>query len=260
MSSRSSRSDNIYIMRIIQITDSHIYGDTVSNFDGINTKNSFEKVLQKIQTFKKPDLVVATGDLSMDGSTQSYAWLHKRLAKIDAPKVLIPGNHDKQDALASEFGSTCFLKYGSIVNDSWCFHFLNTAHAGSHSGRLLSQDLSVLDSSFYENREVFHAIFMHHPPVKVGSIWLDGMGLINSTEFWSTLEHVPNVKLIVCGHIHQELDIVSKNVRVLTSPSTCLQFKPLTSEYSADSLAPGFRVIDFLANGRFVTDVIRVPI
>ena len=247
-------------MRIIQITDSHIYGDTTSTFDGINTKMSFERVLERVQQLDKPDIVIGTGDLSMDGSSQSYSWLHKRLTKIDAPIVLIPGNHDQQDELAGGIESTCFLKYGELLSGSWCFHFLNTAHGGSHAGRLLSDDLSALTSNFQKNREIFHAIFMHHPPVRMGSIWLDEMGLINLTEFWKSIEHAPNLKLIVCGHVHQELDVVRKNVRVLTSPSTCIQFKPLTKEYSADSLAPGFRVIDFLADGQITTDVIRVPI
>ena len=247
-------------MRIIQITDSHIYGDKASNFDGINTKMSLERVLEKVEQLNKPYLVIGTGDLSMDGSSQSYSWLHKRLAKIDAPIVLIPGNHDQQDELASGIESTCFLKYGNLLSGSWCFHFLNTAHAGSHAGRLLSHDLSSLTSNLQNNREIFHVIFMHHPPVKGGSIWLDDMGLTNATEFWRSIKNVSNVKLVVCGHIHQELDVLRKNVRVLTSPSTCLQFKPLTKEYSADSLGPGFRVIDFSVDGLIATDVIRVPI
>jgi Icc protein len=246
-------------MRIIQLTDCHIYGDAASNFDGINTKKTFERVLEGVQKVKKPDLVVGTGDLSMDGSPQSYSWLRQRLERIDAPVILIPGNHDQQDELENRIGSKCFLKCSSLVIDPWCFHFLNTAHAGSHAGRILNNDLSTLTSNLGKNRETFNVIFMHHPPVKVGSIWLDDIGLINATEFWHSIEDA-SVKLIVCGHIHQELDIVRKNVRVLTSPSTCLQFKPLTKEYSADSLAPGFRMIDFSPDGSITTDVIRTPI
>ncbi len=247
-------------MRIIQLTDCHIYGDAASSFDGINTRKSFERVVEEIQKVNQPDLVVGTGDLSMDGSPQSYTWLHRRLVKIDAPTMLIPGNHDQQDELASVAGSKCYLKYSSLTSDFWCFHFINTAHAGSHSGRILDSDLSALSSNLRDNRKMYHAIFMHHPPVRVGSIWLDDIGLMNVTEFWRSIEHVPNVKLIVCGHVHQELDIVRNNVRVLTSPSTCLQFKPLTQKYSADALEPGFRVIDFLADGLIATHVIRVPL
>ena len=103
-------------MRIIQLTDCHIYGDAASNFDGINTKKTFERVLEGVQKVKNPDLVVGTGDLSMDGSPQSYSWLRQRLERIDAPVILIPGNHDQQDELENRIGSKCFLKCSNILD------------------------------------------------------------------------------------------------------------------------------------------------
>ena len=245
-------------MRIIQLTDCHICGDIASNFDGINTKATFDCVLDSVLKVRKADLIIGTGDISMDGSSQAYSWLQRRLNKANLPVILIPGNHDKPDEFSAQTGSKCFARYNSVVREPWCFHFLNTAKSGHHAGKILKADLMELSLKLQAQSKSFHAIFMHHPPVSVGSIWLDEIGLKNAADFWDHLRPVLNVKLIVCGHIHQELDIINNGVRVLASPSTCLQFKPLTDEYTSDSLEPGFRVIDFLSGGGIETEVIRV--
>ena len=36
-----------------------------------------------------------------------------------------------------------------------------------------------------------------------------------------------NVKAVLSGHVHQAFDVVEQGVRYLTSPSTCVQFKPV---------------------------------
>lgn len=63
---------------------------------------------------------------------------------------------------------------------------------------------------------------------------------------------------IVCGHIHQELDRVVNGIRLLATPSTCVQFLPDSDDFALDSQAPGWRTLDLLPNGDIETQVYRL--
>ncbi len=245
-------------MRVLQLTDCHIYGDSSSRFHGIDTKATFDRVLDSLLPIKKADLIVGTGDLSMDGSAQAYEWLENRLLEVNQPVFMIPGNHDRQKEMGARTANTFFLKNEMLVKGSWCLHFINTANQDGHAGKIGQLNLTTLSNNLSKYSKNFHVIFMHHPPVEVGSVWLDEIGLSDAKDFWCSLQSASNVKLIVCGHIHQELDVEAEGIRVLASPSTCLQFKPRTKTYTADKLNPGFRIIDFFSDGTIKTEVVRV--
>jgi Icc protein len=49
-----------------------------------------------------------------------------------------------------------------------------------------------------------------------------------------------------------------KGVRLLSVPSTCVQFKPLSDDFAIDDLSPGYRWFDLYPNGDIVTQVSRV--
>jgi 3',5'-cyclic-AMP phosphodiesterase len=59
-------------MKIVQITDTHILEDPHAMFEGCNTRNSFEAVLSYIRSLTDVDLIVGTGDMSMEGGGGSY--------------------------------------------------------------------------------------------------------------------------------------------------------------------------------------------
>ena len=48
-------------------------------------------------------------------------------------------------------------------------------------------------------------------------------------------------------------------VRVLTTPSTCFQFKPQTESFSLDDQSPGYRWINLYDDGSIKTEVARIP-
>lgn len=79
--------------RIAQISDTHLSGDKPF-FAG-----NFECVAQAV-TAQRPDLVINTGDISLDGANRpadlsEAARLHRR---FDGPLRFIPGNHDVGDS------------------------------------------------------------------------------------------------------------------------------------------------------------------
>ena len=72
------------------------------------------------------------------------------------------------------------------------------------------------------------------------------------------LVNYPRVKYLLCGHIHQELDLDWNGRRLLATPSTCVQFKPHCSNFTLDTISPGWRTLELFADGTLQTQVRRL--
>ena len=57
---------------VFQFTDSHLSEDPTACLRGVNTTDSLKAVAALANSFAAPDAIVATGDLSQDGSEASY--------------------------------------------------------------------------------------------------------------------------------------------------------------------------------------------
>lgn len=76
-------------MKIIQITDTHL-SPAKRHFNG-----NWAPLAEWIES-EAPDLVVHTGDLSVDGADHDddLVFARDRLAELTAPVLIVPGNHD----------------------------------------------------------------------------------------------------------------------------------------------------------------------
>jgi Icc protein len=99
----------------------------------------------------------------------------------------------------------------------------------------------------------------HHHPVSMRSRWLDTVGLANGDAFFAVLRRHPNVRAVLFGHVHQALDVLIDGVRVLATPSTCSQFRPLSQDFAIDDAPPAYRTLTLHPDGRLDTEVIWVP-
>ena len=68
------------------------------------------------------------------------------------------------------------------------------------------------------------------------------------------------MKAVLSGHVHQAFDVTKKGVRYLTSPSTCVQFKPQSDDFAVDDKAPGYRYLTLTKSGKINTQVERIDI
>lgn len=67
-----------------------------------------------------------------------------------------------------------------------------------------------------------------------------------------------NVKCILWGHVHQDSDRMVDGIRMLSTPSTCVQFTPQSENFDIDTVAPGYRRLQLNADGTIETEVSRV--
>jgi Icc protein len=102
-----------------------------------------------------------------------------------------------------------------------------------------------------------HLLFTHHPPIEVGSRWLDEIGLRDADALGQLLAAHGQVRLVVSGHIHQELAGSIAGACVQTTPAVAPQFRPRTAEFEIEPGPPAYRVIELHPGGRWSSGVIR---
>ena len=244
-------------IRVVQISDCHVFGNTEGRLMGVDTRASLRSVLDDItQRLNNIDLIVVTGDLSQDDSKASYQWLQQQLAPLEMPCYWLAGNHDIT-ALMQEVCPVAMQK--SVIKRNWQLLLLDSHQEGKIPGFLSDSELGYMEQQLRQYPDHHTLIAFHHPAYTINSPWLDTINLQNSEAFWERLSQHPNVKVVINGHIHQVQEWQQGSVQVLSAPSTAVQFKPESSDFSLDSQPPGYRVIDLLPDGTLTTQVIRLP-
>lgn len=246
-------------IHLVQITDTHLFDDPAKTLLGLPTAESFAAIVEQVaQLDPRPDLVLLTGDLSQDGSSQSYALLQHQLSSLQVPVYALPGNHDHLALMRSVFEPPLWVPSESIEVGPWQFLLLNSQVEGQVYGHLKAEALDWLDQELQRTSLRPTLVALHHPPFPIGSQWLDKSGLDNPKDLFQVLDRHPQVKLVLFGHIHQESCHQRQGVSYLSSPSTCVQFLPQSQDFSIEQIAPGFRCLTLYPEGRFSSQVIRV--
>ena len=243
--------------RLIQISDCHLHADPAARSRTGVPCRQLEAVLVAANR-ARPDRVLVTGDISHDDSAASYALAARLLDRLEAPWDWLPGNHDVLAPMAATRPLSPELTLGA-----WRLLLLDTHVPGAEHGELAESAREALASRLTaESRPTL--IAMHHPPVAVGSAWLDAIGLHHAEAFWATLAPFPQVKAILCGHAHQAFatrrSVGERSIPVYGCPSVTDPFLPGSETFAVDAtVPPGFRVLD-LDDDRLTTRVERVDI
>lgn len=242
-------------LRLVQITDTHLFADASGRLKGGDTEASLNAVIEVCRTHHpNPDLTLLTGDLSHDGSSRSYQRISKLIERLEVPVLAIPGNHD-------DISTMCQCGLGNErqrLIKGWNIVMLDTAIGGVDGGYLAAQELAFLDKALASQPNTPTLIGLHHHPIPVGSRWLDTIGLENSGDFFKVTDRYPQVRGIIFGHIHQEFASERNGALLLGAPATCIQFKPYAEEFCLDSIGPGYRWLELQPNGTITTGVVRI--
>ena len=92
-------------------------------------------------------------------------------------------------------------------------------------------------------------VCLHHPPVTMGSRWLDTVGLDNGDELLQRLSESERVRLTIFGHVHQDYDANHHGIRIIATPSTCRQFTPRSDDFAVDDNPPAYRRFELWPDG-----------
>jgi 3',5'-cyclic-AMP phosphodiesterase len=241
-------------MKIIQITDPHLYGNAAGRLRGVETDSSLRTVLDEALT-RVPDYaaILVTGDLVQDDPA-GYLRFRSILSEQRQPVLCVPGNHDEPQLMRRALEGAPFRFCGAHQIGAWNFVMLDSYAAGRDGGRLSSAELERLDHDLGRNKG--HAVIgLHHHPVTIGSRWLDSIGLANAEEFWRVVDAHAHVRAVVWGHVHQAYDSHRGRVRLCATPSTGAQFLPKSEHFALDARPPAYRQFELHADGRIDTEV-----
>ena len=86
------------------------------------------------------------------------------------------------------------------------------------------------------------------------------MAVDNAAELFAIIENHPQVRGILWGHVHQEFDGMYRGIKLMSSPSTCIQFLPGSKDFAVDTATPGYRWLEFHPDGHIETGVERIDI
>lgn len=245
-------------MRILQITDCHLGRDADESLLGMKTADTLVDVLERAAQEDPFDLVLCSGDISNDGTTASY----DRFVQIirqhmpAAPVAWLPGNHDNPSSMRTIRAAAPRSDYLSI--GGWNLILLNSRVPFEERGELPLSELQRLERLLDSDPTTPTMIFLHHQLVPVGSAWIDQYVVSNAADFFAITDRFDNIRAVSWGHVHQEFYMVRNGVDLLATPSTCVQFKPLSDDFMVDSSMPGYRTYELHANGVYTTHVNRV--
>jgi Icc protein len=253
------RRDTDRILEVLQITDNHLYASRSQCLLGVNTDQSLEAAIQSVLAEdRSPDLVLATGDLVHDGSADGYRRIREQFLRLAAPVYCLPGNHDEGAALRHYLRHDCVRWREKVVRGNWIIVFLDSTIADSDAGHLPQAELERLDRTLRDTPNCHALICLHHQPLPIGSRWLDSMAVDNPDSFFSVVDRHPQIRGILWGHVHQRYESQRSHVKLIATPSTCVQFAPGSDEFAVDPIAPGYRWLRLHPDGEIETEVVRL--
>ncbi|MFI5002746.1 MAG: phosphodiesterase, partial [Reyranellales bacterium] len=190
---------------IAQITDMHIRPSGKMAYGVVDTEAMLRAAVSSILAeSRRPDLVIATGDLTDCGLVEEYELLRDILKPLPMPVYLIPGNHDRRENLRLVFGGEGYLPMNgeflhyTVEDHELRLIGLDTVVPGKGHGELDAARLDWLRARLDEQPDRPTLIFMHHPPFPTGLQHMDSINCRDEGGMAEILKGRGNVERVVC--------------------------------------------------------------
>jgi 3',5'-cyclic AMP phosphodiesterase CpdA len=256
-------------MRIIQISDTHLSPGKAHFAD------NWAPLAEWIAA-QRPDLVIHTGDVTVDGAGVEEDLAHSAglLRGLGVRWRAVPGNHDVGDARHAHQPVTAERL------EAWRRHFgpdrwVEDVDEGERGWRLVGLDAMLIDSG--EPEEAEQAIWLDRIMAEAGErriawflhrpLFLDSPDE-GDTGYWSikpqprarlmALVRRCRVGLVASGHLHKARDFEHRGARYIWSPaSSFLVGAPIQPEMPGDKRLGA--VLYDLHNPTFTAEIAEVP-
>jgi 3',5'-cyclic-AMP phosphodiesterase len=194
---------------VLQVSDVHVTSSEPPEGSADPEERLDAVLAAALARFGVPDLVVASGDLTDDGSLSACALLADRLHALGAPVLAVPGNHDDPAVVTGAFGPPV-----SEVG-RWRLVGIDTSRPRQVHGTVDVADVRRRLDGLDERPTL---VVLHHPPVAPSTNpWFR---LDHATELGEALAERRHVKAVLSGHLHVPFEADVAGVPVLGAPST----------------------------------------
>jgi len=209
------------VMKILQLSDNHIQADANALLYQVSTLNKLNQLLEKVKPrIESIEAIFLSGDVSQDGSAESYRHIAESLQVLKKPVYWFAGNHDRSHVMHDTLTSyPYFQPLDSLILNNWQFLVLDTVREGCDEGYLVENTETRIRAS------TFCALWMHHHPAPVGSKLIDKYKLQNPELLSAFLDaQIRQPEVIITGHVHGAYQTRFEGIPVISSPATCFQF------------------------------------
>ncbi len=254
---QTSQPMSAFPITLLQLTDTHLCANPEVLLKGVATRRALEQVIAAAAgELADITAVLVTGDVAHDGSAAAYRQFERAIAVFEAPVYCIPGNHD-DPALMGEILCPDSVRWPVEVGlGDWQVLLLNSHVTEWEGGELSSAELRRLEAVLQRSEAAHVLIVVHHPPVAVGSRWLDDIGLANGEALFEVARRDGRVRGILWGHIHQQFEGERDGIKLMGTPSTCVQFAPRRADFAVDGQQPpAYRWLRLHADGCIDSEV-----
>lgn len=249
-------------MRLLHLSDTHLLAGGRLHRDQVDTAAALERVLAHAAAWsddRAVDAIVATGDLSDDGSPESYRTLRRMLesaaAQWNCPVLATTGNHDDRAAFETVFGPADGV---SDVRGVRIIRLSSTV-PGRGYGALSAEQLDFLHSHLATPSPAGSVLALHHPPVPAHTALLAALELIDPQALWSRVAGT-DLRTVLAGHFHHPLITAVGPVTVAVAPAVA-NTTDLTAPSDRERAVrgSGYTLVEIAADGTPTVLPVRVP-
>lgn len=261
-------------LRILHLSDTHLFGDATRHYDVVDTTAALRSVLERASAVTDVDVVVLSGDLSDDGTPASYRTLLELVEPWAAERgaVVVPamGNHD----LAAGFEEVLGARERTVIVRGFRIVTVDTSVPGAGYGRLDADQLDRLRVALAGGEDPDRVsrpdratevpfrptvVVMHHPPVPARSALLAALELQEPQAFVDACARA-GVFAVLAGHYHHPLTTTAGRVPVVVAPGVANSSDPFAPcGHERAEVGSGFAVVDVLPDGGTSTVFVPVP-
>ena len=237
-------------VRLLHLTDPHLFADASGALRGVVTHDSLRSVLDHYRESDwEADRVIVTGDIIQDDSAEAYTRFRDLLLPLNLRVHCVPGNHDTPELMRMVCSFPPFSYLASEKVGDWMLIGVDSCLGGRAGGAVSDAEMQRLSDAVSQTAASHIMVYLHHPPIKMGSAWLDTVGMTNADDFLQLLQSLDKIRITAFGHVHQDYDEVHDGIRIIATPSTCRQFMPGSDEFAVDDRPPAYRRITLYDNG-----------
>ncbi|MEE8496062.1 MAG: metallophosphoesterase [Xanthomonadales bacterium] len=255
MADRSPFTGEAATLRIIQISDCHVSADPDALYRGQSSDANLRKILHLARRWN-PVLVLLTGDVSEDGSRESYERTSVLLAQIGVPVLALPGNHDDVELMSRYFRLGPWHGPYVMEAENWQLVLLDSTAPERISGCFSAFCLEQIHASLHDQGRRHTLVALHHQPVAVGAPWIDRYMLESAAQFFEVVDQSERVRCIIWGHVHHDFQVQRKGVTLLGAPSTVANSMPGAQHFTLDPVGPACRWLELSARGEVKTGLL----
>lgn len=223
---------------VAQITDSHLKREP-----GASDSSADEMLRRAVALVADaaPDVLLLTGDIADDGSTEAYERVAQAVSGLGVPVLATSGNHDIPAEVAAILGAVDELFIGG-----WRICLVDTSIPKTEWGRI---DVPALLQRLGPSDGPPTVLALHHPPISTSTHpW---MRLEGDSELVAALSGRGDVRVVVSGHLHEAFNVVLGGVSYIGCSSSFYSIKHRNKEFILDHGHVGALVLSLASDGDF---------